>query len=158
MSIPRAGRSVRLPGRSRRRRIRFRKAVPVRHDRRDLRRQFRRAARAAMSERKAEMAALLQRLSADHVPLSEVVPRPRSREGVIVFLDGTQLLLVTRYGSGDMKRLRTEHRASRVPVWLVRAQPAFARCWFRLWFASPGSTALAEVMARVGPVPAGSFR
>jgi len=156
MSIPRAGGSARPRGRGRR--IRFREAVPVRHDRRDLRRQFRRAARAATAERKAEMTALLHRLSAGRVPLSEVIPGPRARDGVVVFLDGTQLLLLTRYGSADMKRLRDGHRASRVPVWLVGAQPSFARCWFRLWFASVGSTKLAEVMAKVGPVPAGSFR
>lgn len=158
MTIPRAGGSALLRGRGRRRRIRFREAVPVRRDRRDLRHQFKRTARAALTERRAEMAALLQRLSADRVPLSEVIPGPRARDGVVVFLDGTQLLLVTRRGSADMKLLTAGHRASRVPVWLVRAQPPFACRWFRLWFASVGSTRLAEVVAKVGPVPAGSFR
>ncbi len=158
MSIPRAGRSARLRGRGQARRIRFTDAVPVRRDRRDLRRQFRRTARAMATERKAEMTALLQRLSADHVPLSEVIPRPRTRDGIVVFLDGTQLLLVTRRGSAGMKRLTEGHRASSVPVWLVRAQPSFTRRWFRLWFAPAGSMTLAEVMAKVGPVPAGSFR
>lgn len=104
------------------------------------------------------MTALLQRLSAGHVPLSAVVPGPRTRDGVIVFLDGTRLLLVTRYASADIERLIEEHRASRVPMWLVRAQPSFARCWFRLWFAAVGGTRPAEVVARVGPVPAGGFR
>jgi hypothetical protein len=104
------------------------------------------------------MTALLQRLSADHVPLSAVIPGPRARNGVIVFLDGTRLLLVTRYASADIKRLIEEHRASRLPVWLVQAQPSFVRCWFRLWFAAVGSTKPAEVVARVGPIPAGGFR
>jgi hypothetical protein len=102
-----------------------------------------------MTERKAETTALLQRLSADQVPLSEVIPGPRARDGIIVFLDGTRMLLLTRYGSADMKRLREGHRASRAPMQLVRAQPSFARRWFRLWFASPGSTKLAEVLAKV---------
>lgn len=104
------------------------------------------------------MTALLQRLSADRVPLSEVIPGSRARDGIVVFLDGTQLLLVTRYASADIMRLIEEHRASRVPVWLVQAQPSFARCWFRLWFATVTSMKPAEVVARVGPVPAGSFR
>ena len=158
MSIPRAGGSPRLRGRARGRRIRFRQAVPVRRDRRDLRRGFRRAARATAAERKAEMTALLQRLSADHVPLSEVISGPGARNGVIVFLDGTRLLLVTRYASADIKRLIEERRASRLPVWLVQAQPSFVRGWFRLWFAAVSSTKPAEVVARVGPVPAGGFR
>jgi hypothetical protein len=139
-------------------RIRFKEVVPTRRDRRGLRRQFRRAARATLAEQRAEMAALLQQLTADHVPLSEIMPGPGARDGIVVFLDGTQLLFVTRYGSADMKRLRERHRASHVPMRLVGAQPSFARCWFRLWFAYPCSTKLAEVLARVGPVPAGSFR
>lgn len=145
-------------GWGRRRRIRFKEVVPIRRDRRDLRRQFRRAARATLAERRAEMAALLQQLSADHVPLSEIVLGPGARDGIVVFLDGTQLLFVTRYGSAGMKRLRERHRASQVPMRLVGARPSFARCWFRLWFASAYSTKLAEVLARVGPAPAGSFR
>ena len=80
------------------------------------------------------------------------------RDGIVVFLDGTQLLFVTRYGSAGMKRLRERHRASLAPMRLVRAQPSFARCWFRLWFASACTPKLAEVLARVGPVPAGRFR
>ena len=87
MGIPRARGSARLRGRPTERRIRFREAVPVWRDRRDLRRLFRRAARAALAERKNKMMALLERLSADHVPLSEVVPGPRARDGVVEFLD-----------------------------------------------------------------------
>src|SRR5262245_58781733 len=92
-------------GWGRRRRIRFKEVVPIRRDRRDLRRQFRRAARATLAEQRAEMAALLQQLSADHVPLSEIVPGSEARDGIVVFLDGTQLIFVTRYGSAGMKRL-----------------------------------------------------
>lgn len=104
------------------------------------------------------MAALLQQLSADHVPLSDIVLGPGARDGIVVFLDGTQLLFVTRYGSADMKRLREGHRASHVCMRLVVARPSFARGWFRCWFGSADSTKLAEVLARVGPVPVGSFR
>jgi hypothetical protein len=153
MNIPRVKGSARQPGRPKERRIRFRDAVPLRHDRRDLRRQFRRAARAAVAERKAEMTALLDRLSANHVPLSAVMPGPEAKRGVVVFADGTHLLLVTRHGGSSIRWLSEGQRGSGTPVWLVRAQPSFASCWFRLWFASVGSARPAELVARVGPVP-----
>jgi hypothetical protein len=153
MSILRARRSARPPGLAAARRTRFSEAVPVRRDRRDLRRLFRRAARAAVTERKAEMTVLLQRLSADHVPLSRVVPGPRARDGVVVFADGTQLLLVTRRAGAGMKWLAQPRSGSGAPVRLVRAQPSFASCRFRLWFASAGSARPAEVLAKVGPLP-----
>ena len=153
MNIPRVKGSARQRGRPEGRRIRFRDAVPLRRDRRELRRIFRRAARAAVAERKAEMTALLDRLSANHVPLSAVVPGPEASGGVVVFADGTRLLLVTRHGGSSIRWLSEGHRGAGTPVWLVRAQPSFANCWFRLWFASAGSTKPAELLARVGPVP-----
>ena len=140
-------------GWGRRKRIRFKEVVPVRRDRRDLRRQFRRAARAAAAERKAETTALLGRLSANHVPLSAVMPGPEAGRGVVVFADGTRLQLLTRHGSSGIRWLSEGQRGSGTPVRLVRAQPSFARRWFRLWFASAGSPKPAELMARVGPVP-----
>jgi hypothetical protein len=100
------------------------------------------------------MTALLDRLSADHVPLSEMVPGNWPREDVVEFLDGTRLLLTTRRGSAGLDRLRDEHRRAGAIVWLIRAQPSFARCWFRLWFASVGAVKPAEVLAKVGPAPA----
>ena len=102
------------------------------------------------------MTVLLQRLSSDRVPLEEVLPGPQARDGVVVFLDGTRFLLRARYGSAGIRRLRHRHRRSSVPVWLVKAQPSFATCLFRLWFAPAGSTQLSELLAKVGPVPAGT--
>jgi hypothetical protein len=151
MNIPRVNGAARLRGRPRARRIRFREAVPLRRDRRDLRRLLRRAARAALTERSAEMTAALNRLSAARVPLSAAAPGPRARDGVIEFCDGTRLLLVARHGSQGVMWLSEAQRASGTPVWLVRAQPSFARCWFRLWFASAGSARPAELLVRVGP-------
>jgi hypothetical protein len=156
MSSVRAGGSAqRRGGSGRGKRIRFREAVPLWRDRRDLSRQFRRASRAVTVEQRAETTALLLRLSTDQIPLSEVMPGPRPREGVIEFSNGTQLLLVTRYGGAGMRRLRERYCASLVPVWLVRVQPSFARRRFRLWFASADRAVLAEVAAKVGPAPAG---
>src|SRR5689334_17608711 len=118
MNIPRVKGPARQPGHPKGRRIRFREAVPLRRDRRDLRRQFRRAARAAVAERKAEMTALLDRLSATHVPLSAVMPGPEAGRGVVVFADGTHLLLVTRHGGSSIRWLCEGQRGSGTPVWL----------------------------------------
>jgi hypothetical protein len=52
-----------------------------------------------------------------------------------------------------MGRLRDEHRPAGAIVWLIRAQPSFASCWFRLWFASVGAAKPSELLARVGPAP-----
>jgi hypothetical protein len=151
MSILRASGSAR-PG-ARKGRIGFRQAVPVRQDRRDLRRLLRRAARAALVDRQAEMTALLDRLATDHVPLSDIRTGPWPQQGVVEFLDGTRLLFTTRRVSTGMDRLRDEHRPAGAMVWLIRAQPSFATCWFRLWFASVGAAKPAELLARVGPAP-----
>lgn len=152
MRIPRAGRPAGPRGRVRTTRIRFRDAVPVRRDRRDLRRQFRRAARATTAEQKTETTALLDRLSG-RMPLAEISPGPRARDGIIEFLDGTRLHLITRHGA-SMRRLSQWHRAARAPVWLVRAHPSFTRRWFRPWFTSADGTKTAEVVAAVKPAPA----
>src|ERR1700733_411464 len=151
MSILRASGSAR-PG-ARKRRIGFRQAVPVRQDRRDLRRLLRRGGRAALVDRQAEVTVLLDRLATDHVPLSDIRPGPWPQQGVVEFLDGTRLLLTTRRVSTGMDRLRDEHRPAGAIVWLIRAQPSFANCWFRLWFASVGAAKPAELLVKGGPAP-----
>jgi len=140
---------TRLLGRARGQRVRFRDAVPFRRDRRDLRRQFRRAARAVTAERKATTTALLWRLSANRVPLSAVTPGARDTERIVEFSDGTRLLLATRHGTASLQRL--EQGACWPPVWLARAHPDFTRRWFRLWFASASRAGLVEVRAAVAP-------
>jgi cytochrome c oxidase assembly protein subunit 15 len=149
MRAPRLGGATRLWARAPGRRIRFSDAVPVRRDRRELRRRFRRAARAAMTERKAELTAVLRRLSADHVPLSGVVPGPRNGDEIVAFRDGTRLLLSVRYSTVAMKRLVRD--VPWIPVCLAQVQPCYGRCWFRLWFASAESADLVEVLVRVEP-------
>jgi hypothetical protein len=146
--------TARFPGRARESRIRFRDAVPVRRDRRDLRRRFQRAARAATGERKAEMSAVLRRLSADHVLLAGVIPGKQDTATVAVFADGTLLLLGVRCGGGGLERLG--QGGSPLPVWLADAQPCLGRRRFWLWFASAGCVAPVEVLASVSPVPPGS--
>jgi hypothetical protein len=150
MTVSRRARGAvltRLLGRGKR--VRFRDAVPVRRDRRDLRRQFRRAARAVTAERKTETTALLWRLAANRVPLSAVTQGARDSERIVEFLDGTRLLLATRHGTANLERLE---RSARWPsVWLARAHPDFTHHWFRLWFASASHAGLVEVRAAVTP-------
>src|SRR6266487_2491820 len=143
MSVQRAGGPAGLWGRGGRgrragrghgKRVRFREAVPVRRDRKDLRRQFRLAARVVTAERKAEAMAHLLRLSAEHVPLSAVMPGRRDKERIAEFFDGTRLLLASHYDSSNLRRLAPGSIWS--PVWLAQVRPSFTRRWFRLWFAS----------------------
>jgi hypothetical protein len=157
MSVPRAGGLARLWSRPRRKQIRFRAAVPDRRDRRDLRRQFRRAARAETARRKAETLALLWRLSANRVPVSAVRPGVRDSERIVEFRDGTRLLLAAvRSDTADLRLL--DPGAFRQPGWLAQAQPCFAHRRFRLWFASASRRGLVEVLAAVAPAAAVSAR
>jgi hypothetical protein len=161
MSVQRAGGPAGLWGRGGRgrharrdrgKRVRFRQAVPVRRDRKDLRRQFRLAARAVTAERKAEAVAHLVRLSAERVPLSAVMPGTRDKERIAEFFDGTRLLVAARYGSSNLRLLAPGSIWS--PVWLAQVRPSFTRRWFRLWFASDSQAGLLEVQALVTPAPA----
>lgn len=155
MGVLRARRPAWLGGHADRvERLRFRDAVPVRRDRRELRRRFRRAARAAMADREAQAAAQLGRLAANRVPLSAVT-RSR-RDTVVEFADGTRLLLFsTRSGVASLGRLAPGPVWS--PVWLAQVRPCFSPSWFRLWFASASQTGPLEVLAAVVPSPAAAF-
>jgi hypothetical protein len=157
MSATRAAGLARLWSRPWRRGIRFRDAVPLRHDRRDLRRRLRRAARAETAERKAKTLALLWRLSANRVPLSVVRPGARDTERIVEFRDGTRLLLAAaRSDRADLRLL--DPGAFRHPGWLAQAQPCFAHQRFRLWFASANRRAPVEVLAEVESAAAVSPR
>lgn len=129
--------------------VRFSEAVPVRKDRRDLRRQFRRAARAATVERKAQVTTLLWHLVTNRVPLYAVRPGSQDAQRVIEFSDGTRLLLTARSGSAGLGCLAPGPAWS--PVWLVQARPSFARNRFRLWFASSSLARPLEILAAVTP-------
>lgn len=133
--------------RGRERRIRFRDAVPVRRDRRDLRRRFRRMARIVKRERRAETTATLKRLSADHVLVSSLVAGTLDADDVVEFSDGTRLLVALFSGKADMHRLGLS--APRRHVWLVQALPCFGHRRFWLWFASADRAMPIEVLASV---------
>lgn len=105
-----------------------------------------------MGERKAEMTAVLHRLSAGHVPLVGLISEPQDEGRIAVFADGTRLFLGGRSGGG-MKRLGRD--GSRHPMWLAEVQPCFGRRWFWLAFASDTRALPLEVLASVAPVPPG---
>jgi len=138
-------------GRGPKPRIRVRDAVPVRRDRRDLRRQFRRAARDAVAERKAETTAVLRRLSAGRVLLSGVTPGSQGTEEILEFVDGTRLLLKVRCGRAGMERL--EREAPHLTAWIAQVQPCFGRRRSWLWFFITGHVAPVELLASVVSVP-----
>ena len=156
MSVLRARRPTWLRGHSQVEHVRFRDMVPLRRDRRDLRRRFRRAARAAMVEREAQAAAHLGRLAADRVPLYAVTRGERDTERVVEFCDGTRLLLSSpRAGRARLGRLAPGPVWS--PVWLAQARPCFSPSWFRLWFASGSEPGPLEVLAAVMPATVAAF-
>lgn len=131
------------------RRIRFKKAIPVRRDRRELRRRLRLAARAEQAEQRVEMTRVLRRLSEQHVPVLRMRPGAEVGKEIVEFRDGTQLLLEVRDGTVAVRRL--ERGIPRSRAFLERVQPCFGVCWYRLWFLSPSGGKLEEVLARVAP-------
>lgn len=147
------GRSFRVtwparPGdRVREQHIRFRDAVPVWGDRRELRRRFRHVARVVTRERRAETTATLQRLSADRVPLAGIVPGTRDTDDIVEFSDGTQLLIALFSGKADLRHLGLGAPQRR--VWLVQALPCFGHRRFWLWFVSADRAVPLEVLASV---------
>ena len=150
MSVLRARRPAWLRGHSQVEHAQFRDMIPLRRDRRDLRRRFRRAARAAMAEREAQASAHHGRLAANRVPLYAVTRGGRDTERVVEFSDGTRLFLFsTRAGAASLGRLAPGPAWS--PVWLAQVRPCFAPSWFRLWFASASQPRPLEVLAAVAP-------
>ena len=129
-------------------RVRFRDAVPVPRDRRELRRRLRQVARSVKRERRAETTAILQRLSADHVLLSRLMPVPHDTGDIVEFTDGTCLLVILFTAKVDMERLG-QRAAAHDPVWLAHMQPCFGHRRFWLWFASAGQPVPLEVLASV---------
>lgn len=132
--------------RARERRASLYDAFPGRRDRRELRRRFRRVARAVRREGRAETTAALQRLSASHVLLASLVPGSQDND-IAEFTDGTRLLVGLFIAKADIERLGL--RAARYPVWLEQVQPCFGRRRYWLWVASADRMVPLEVLASV---------
>lgn len=124
------------------------RGIPSWRDRFDLRRRFRRTARAAMSERQAEMTAVLRHLSEGNVTLVDVVPGTRREDKIVEFADGTRLLLGIRRDGDALDRLDARHCA-----WLEEVQPCFGKRWFWLSFTSPDHPVPVDVLTTVSPAP-----
>ena len=136
------------PGaRARERRTSLRDAFPGLRDRRELRRRFRRVARAVRRERRAEATAGLQRLAAGHVLLAGLVPGSQDMDDIAEFTDGTVLLVGLFSAKADMRRLGL--RAGQYPVWLEQVQSCFGRRRYWLWVASADRVVPLEVLASV---------
>ncbi len=142
MNIPRAGGSARQRGRPREGASGSGRRYPLWRDRRDLRRRFpaggaRRGGRAEGRDDGAAAAAVRGPRAAVSGPARAAGRGTASSYSPT----GLSLLLVTRRGGRgrEVAEQREPRRGSGARVWLVRAQPSFASCWFRLWFASAGA-------------------
>lgn len=133
--------------RARERRTSLHDAFPGLRDRRELRRRFRRVARAVRRERRAEATAVLQRLADGHVLLARFIPGSLGTDDIAEFADGTWLLVGLFSAKADMRRLGL--RAARYPVWLEQVQPCFGCRRYWLWVASADRVAPLEVLASV---------
>ncbi|MGH9115819.1 MAG: hypothetical protein ACRDWW_08320 [Acidimicrobiales bacterium] len=128
-------------------RVQFKEVVPVRGDRRDLRRRLRVVLRAIRAEQKEAVTRELRALSKGRVPLVRL--RPGSSEGAVIveFSGDVRFLLSVRDCRAEMRRL--ERRALRGDTYLERAQPCFGRSWYWLWFLSWDGRE--EIFAKVAP-------
>jgi len=126
-------------------RVRFSEAVPLRSDRRDLRRQLRAALRTSRAERKRRTTAGLSALASRRVRIASVTPGELGDQ-LIEFADGTRLRLEVRHGTTALRRLAV--RAACQDFYLGRIEPCFGCCWYKLGFSCAGEsgpTVLAEV-------------
>lgn len=126
-------------------RVRFSKAVPLRSDRHDLRRQLRAAARASRAERKRQVTAGLATLASHRVRVASVRPDVLGTE-LIEFEDGTRLWLDVRDGTVALRRLAPQ--SAHQGFYLCRIEPCFGFCWYQLGFSHAGEIG-PTVLARV---------
>ena len=123
----------------------FSKAVPLRVDRRELRRQFRAVVRSTRAERKRRVTAGLSYLASRRVPVASVRTGVLGDE-LIEFADGTRIWLDVRDGTTVLRRL-----AARSPsqyLFLGQVDVCFGCCWYQLHFWGSGEIGPA-VLARV---------
>ncbi|MGH9057213.1 MAG: hypothetical protein ACRDYY_15340 [Acidimicrobiales bacterium] len=128
-------------------RIRFKEVVPLRGDRRDLRRRRRAVLRAIRAERKEAVTQELQELSKGRVPLVRLRPGPGDGAVIVEFTGDVRFLLTVRDCRAELRRL--ERRAMRGDVYLERVHPCFGRSWYWLWFLSWDGRE--ELFAKVTP-------
>jgi len=133
-------------------RISFTDAVPLRADRREMRRQLRAAARTARAERKRRVTAGLEGLATLRVPVASVRPGVLGDQ-LVEFVDGTRVWLHVRDGSTTLRRLAA--RSSCQDVHLGCVEPCFGSCWYQLRFSTVGETG-PTVLVRVKQFESGT--
>lgn len=125
--------------------VRYRDAVPIRRDRRELRRLWRRTYREVTTEHAKTISSKLGQLVTRRSRLVGVAP-DRDTTGV-VFADGTRLRLRVRYTNTDLASLTTIGAGAPVP-----RLEGFERCpgssFYRLYFTGTGWCRV-EVLAQV---------
>ena len=126
-------------------RIRFSKAVPLRADRRQLRRLLRSAVRTTRAERKRRVTAGLSYLASRRVPVASVRTGVLGDE-LIEFADGTRIWLDVRDGATVLRRLAAQ--SSSQSLFLGQVDVCFGCCWYQLHFCGSGEIGPA-VFARV---------
>lgn len=110
----------------------FRRAVPRRKDRGELRRTLRAATREMRREKRRSVTASLEALVVSRSRVGTVRCGPAGSTS-LVFVDGTVLDLSVREGEVGLQRLA----GVTPPVIYLRAvEPCFGKLWYRLYFVS----------------------
>jgi len=134
-------------------RVSFMDAVPLRADRRELRRRLRSAARTTRAERKRRVTARLEDLAMRRVPVASVRPGVLGDQ-LVEFVDGTRVWLDVRDGTTAIRRLAA--RSSCQDIHLGCVEPCFGSCWYQLRFSTVGETG-PMVLVRVKQFESGTM-
>lgn len=126
--------------------MRFKDAVPLGRDRRELWHRLRLVLRAVEEERERTLGHELQQLAGHRSAVVRVIPDAGKDELLLLFRDGTCLALRVRDTTFELEHSSNHGNA---PVaWLCGAQPCLGHGWYRLHFVDHGARQL-DVLARV---------
>lgn len=115
-------------------RTRFKVAVPLRAERRDLRRRLRAAARDELAEQARVITKSLERLADRRAAVMAVTAAgPVCRNGTVEFIDGTRFVL--RFPNGVRELVRLGRSLTGI-AYLEHVEPSFGHCWYLLRFRS----------------------
>ncbi len=131
-------------------RVGFSDAVPLRADRRELRRRLSAVVRASRADRRRRITAGLSALARRRVRITAVHPGVVGDE-LVEFADGSRVWLDVRDGSAELRRLAALSTCR--DLYLRRVEPCFGCSWYQLAFASvqqPGQTHMAPSRGRHG--------
>ena len=115
------------------RRTRFKVAVPLRAERRDLRRRLRATARDELAEQARVITKSLERLVDRRAAVVAITPGPVCQTGTVEFIDGTRFVLRLPNGARELVRLG---RSLTGIAYLEHVEPSFGHFWYVLRFRS----------------------